>query len=114
MKAELPLESRSRMIVACVARYHGCRLPREGDRVFKDLRPKDRRLVRKLSALLALADALDRGHCSRVSGMDIAVKKKEVRLTLRGRGPFSLEREWSGHKSVQFEKAFDRRVVIDE
>jgi len=114
MKAELPLGERERMIIACVARYHGCRPPREEDRVFKDLGSKDRRLVRKLSALLALSDALDRGHDSRVSGLSTVVDKKEVRLTLRGSGPFSLEREWAGHKSVQFEKTFKRRVRVDE
>ena len=112
MKADLPLDRRDRMIVACVARYHGMKGPRECDRVFKDLKVKDKKLVRKLSALLSLADALDRGHDSRVAGISVVMKAEEVRLRLKGFGPFDLEREWIGRKKGQFESVFKRRVRL--
>ncbi len=114
MQAELTLDLREKMILACVSRYHGCRPPCGGDRVFKDLRQRDRKRVRKLSALLAIADALDRGHVSRVSGISAEIGKKEVRLVLAGQGPFSLEREWVGYKQCQFEKVFGRSVCLAE
>ncbi|MBN1110173.1 MAG: metallophosphoesterase family protein, partial [Methanomassiliicoccales archaeon] len=112
MGAELPLEDRKRRMVACVARYHGCRPPRGGDRVFRDLREKDKQRVRMLSSLLAIADALDRAHDSKVSNLTVKVGRKEVQVSLTGRGPFPLEEEWVGCKQCQFEKVFGRRVRI--
>ncbi|HUT26702.1 MAG TPA: YfcE family phosphodiesterase [Methanomassiliicoccales archaeon] len=114
MEAELPLDRRDQMMVACISRYHGCRSPRENDRVFRDLKQRDRRRVRKLAALLAIADALDRGHDSRVTGVTAVVSKKEVRLQLAGSGPFILEREWVGYKQCQFESVFSRRVCLEQ
>ncbi len=114
MGADLPLDRKAKMMVACVARYHGCRPPRDGDRVFKDLRKREREVVRRLASLLALADALDRGHGSAVSGLKVKAGKKELRLKLLGRGPFALEREWGGYKAVQFERTFGRRVRFDD
>ncbi|MCX6650213.1 MAG: YfcE family phosphodiesterase [Methanomassiliicoccales archaeon] len=114
MKADLPLDCREKMIVGCVARYHGTRAPRDTDRVFRDLKEGERKRVRKMSALLALADSLDRGHDSRVAGVSMAVGRKEVRLQLKGVGTFELEREWVGRKKGQFERAFKRRVRIGQ
>lgn len=114
MEADLPLERKDRSILACVARYHGCRPPREDDRVYRDLDQKDRKRVRKLSALLALADGLDRGHACRVRGLKAKVGRKEVRLMIEGEGPMALEMEWGGRKKCQFEKVFKRGLRLEQ
>lgn len=114
VKADLPLLKREKMMVACVARYHGCRPPRDGDRVFKELGSKDRKRVRKMAALLALADALDRGHACNVCALRAKVSRKEVRLSLEGDGPLTLEREWGGYKKCQFEKVFHRGLRLEQ
>jgi exopolyphosphatase/guanosine-5'-triphosphate,3'-diphosphate pyrophosphatase len=102
------------MMVACIARYHGCRSPREGDRGYKELGPKDRKRVRKMAALLALADALDRSHSCNVCALKVKVGRKEARLRLEGEGPLTLEREWVGHKKCQFEKVFNRGLCLEQ
>jgi len=40
------------------------------------------------------------------------MKAEEVRLRLKGFGPFDLEREWVGRKKGQFESVFKRRVRL--
>lgn len=114
MEADLPLPKRDKMMVACIARYHGCRSPRDGDRVYKELGSKDRKRVRKMAALLALADALDRAHACSVCTVRAAVGRTEVSLRLEGDGALTLEREWVGHKKCQFEQVFKRRLCLEQ
>lgn len=113
MKAELPLEEVERRMLACIARYHGLRSPRAGDRVFKGLTRAERKRVVKLSAILALADGLDRGHASMVGGLRITVGRKSVKVVITGQGDLSSEREWGALKAGQFARAFGREVSVD-
>ncbi len=113
MKAELPLEEVERRMLACIARYHGLRSPRPDDRVFKGLTRSEQKRVCKLSAMLALADGLDRGHGSLVGNMEIAVGRRAVKVAITGRGDLSLEKEWGGRKAGQFARVFGRRVTVD-
>jgi len=113
MKAELPLEEVERRMLACIARYHGLRSPRHDDRVLKGLTRSEQKRVCKLSAMLALADGLDRGHGSLVGNMEIAVGRRAVKVAITGRGDLSLEKEWGGRKAGQFARVFGRRVTVD-
>jgi len=113
LKADIPVNADDRLMLACVARYHGRRPPRASDRGFRDLRERDRERVRKLSALLALADGLDRGHAALVNWIEVSVGKEEVLLRIKGKGKLGAEREWGLRKAVQFERAFGRKVRID-
>ncbi|HNU36137.1 MAG TPA: YfcE family phosphodiesterase, partial [Methanomassiliicoccales archaeon] len=78
MKADLPLEEVERRMLACIARYHGLRSPRRDDKVFKGLTQSERKRVVKLSAILALADGLDRSHASLVGDVRLTVGRKAV------------------------------------
>ncbi len=113
MKADLPLEEVEKRMLACIARYHGMRSPRRDDRVFKGLTQSERKRVTKISALLALADGLDRRHASLVGGLEVTVGRKAVRVFIYGQGDLSSEKEWGSLKSGQFVRAFGREVTVD-
>ena len=114
MKADLPIGPDEKMLVACIARYHGTRAPRENDKVFRDLGKRRRTVVRKLAAILALADALDIEHCSRVPSVRAKVGRKDVVVSLEGKVALSVEIGRTEYKKGQFEKTFNRRVRIEQ
>ncbi len=113
MKADLPLDEVERRMLACIARYHGLRSPRGGDRVFKGLTQSERKRVCKLSAILALADGLDRSHRSLVGSVEVRIRRKEVDMIVSGLGDLSAEMEWGNMKAARFARAFGRKVNID-
>ena len=68
-------------IIAQTARYHGKGTPKESDETFAALSAPKRQTVRTLSALLRIADALDRSHYGVVR--DVSVLRRDGRLTLQ-------------------------------
>lgn len=64
-------------ILAQVARYHQKAPPKSSDEGYNSLSPRARAAVRALSAILRVADALDRSHFSAV---------QDVRINRRGKG----------------------------
>ncbi len=114
--AETPfvgLSKRERLIVACVARYHRKSAPSTDHEPFASLEARDQSAVRRLAALIRVADALDRGHAGAVRSITCRVTKKEVRIAAEGRGELELERWAVTEKARLFEDVFDRRVVLE-
>src|SRR5207302_1879157 len=80
--ADLPgFTDRERELIATIARYHRRSSPKDRHEEFQRLTPQERIVVRRLAALLRVADGLDRGHRRHV---------RAVRVTRRGK---SLEVE---------------------
>jgi exopolyphosphatase / guanosine-5'-triphosphate,3'-diphosphate pyrophosphatase len=97
-------------IVACVARYHRKAHPSDKHEEFAALEPDDRQLVTALSAILRVADALDREHQEKVRKVKVKVGDDEVRLDLQGDGDMELER-WAVRKKAElFEETFGHRL----
>ena len=113
MRSDLPLDEVEKRMLACIARYHGLRSPRREDRVFKGLTQSERKRVTKISAILALADGLDRSHASLVGGIEVTVGRKAVKIVISGPGDLSTEREWGSRKAGQFARAFGREVTVN-
>lgn len=63
-------------IVSNIARYHRRALPTKRHSAFKKLSPADRRVVAGLSAILRVADGLDRAHSQIVK--DIVIDEKSL------------------------------------
>lgn len=101
-----------RRVVACIARYHRRALPSPKHATFGSLSVEDQRKVKKLSAILRIADALDRGHRSKVNKLDVVVGAKEVQLVVAGREDLSLEVWTAERKAEFFTEVFDRKVRI--
>jgi exopolyphosphatase/guanosine-5'-triphosphate,3'-diphosphate pyrophosphatase len=99
-------------VIAQVARYHRKALPSEGHQPFRRLDPWKKPVVEKLSALLRLADGLDRTHRGHVRDVGLRMRRKKVVVTASALGPADLE-VWSAReKSDLFEKVFGKKVVV--
>ena len=69
-------------VVAQVARYHRRAIPSTEHDGFATLPPADRLRVQHLSAMLRLADALDRRHEQRVADMSCLIRPTELEFRL--------------------------------
>ena len=74
--------------------------------------PTDRATVNRLSAILRLADALDRSHDGRV--MDITCERVDetVRIVLHSAQPCEQELWAIEQKRDLFEQAFDCKLTV--
>jgi exopolyphosphatase/guanosine-5'-triphosphate,3'-diphosphate pyrophosphatase len=68
-------------VIGLVARYHRKAAPKPSDPEFRALPQKTRQVVRALSAILRVADALDRTHYGVVR--DLTVSRRGGRITLQ-------------------------------
>ncbi len=96
-------------LIANIARYHRRALPQEGHTPFKRLQPRHQAVLERLSALLRIADALDRSHFSVIQDLTVKVEKPVI-ITLRTVGDPELE-VWSAQQRADlFQKVFKRSV----
>jgi exopolyphosphatase/guanosine-5'-triphosphate,3'-diphosphate pyrophosphatase len=111
--SELPNFSRREMqLVANVARYHRGADPSTLHQAFAELGEEDRQRVRRLVALLRVADALDRDHVQRVHGLQAKIGSSTVTLHLESSGGLLLE-GWSLKKKAQlFGEVFERKIRL--
>jgi exopolyphosphatase/guanosine-5'-triphosphate,3'-diphosphate pyrophosphatase len=103
---------REREIIALTARYHRRGGPRKRQKAWWSLPKDDRLLVAQLSALLRIADALDRRHSQRVGDLRCRVTGGRVRLTLLSERDLGVEAHAAEEKSGLFEKVFGRALSI--
>lgn len=78
----LGLSPRDRELVALVSRYHRRTGPRRKHPEFAVLPPADQDIVRRLSAILRVADGLDRGHSAAVDTVVTRLDPDALRLTV--------------------------------
>ncbi len=72
--------------IALTARYHRKSVPKESDEAFAALTKPDRRTVRALSAILRIADGLDRSHYSVVRDVNVVHRGSKLILQLATAG----------------------------
>ncbi|HEV2851885.1 MAG TPA: Ppx/GppA phosphatase family protein [Thermoanaerobaculia bacterium] len=99
-------------IIAHVARYHRGAVPKSshpGHPTLAALKPWQQRTIRKLAALLRVADSLDRTHASRVEEIycSIGGRGRKVTLEVLSRYAVDLELEAAREHGRFFEKVFD-------
>lgn len=103
---------RERELVATVARYHRRSLPDRARADLSHLSSAELTTVRKLSALLRLANALDASHQQPVRALSVESRGRAVALRLRLRAPADLEL-WDAAREAQlFREVFRRRVEL--
>jgi exopolyphosphatase/guanosine-5'-triphosphate,3'-diphosphate pyrophosphatase len=101
-------------IIANVARYHGKARPRKRDDGYGRLDKPSRRLVRWLSALLRIAEGLDRSHYQLVRGLRVLRRSGKVSIVVSTRRDAHLEL-WAASRRVgPLEKLLDAEVRIVE
>lgn len=90
------------IVIAHVARYHRGKEPRRAHAAFWTLDRDSRDRVRRLSALLRVADGLDRGHVSAVERVKVRWVERAIRITpvaRRATAPLRLELWGAGRKA---------------
>ena len=97
-------------IMANVARYHRKSPPHADHPNFAQLTPTQRKVVMKLSAILRIAVALDRGRQGGVRDVAVLVDDKNVLFRIRPRADAAVEYAAASKKGKYFGEVFDRKV----
>ena len=100
-------------IVANVARYHRKSIPKAQHRNFEELSQKYKNIVMTLSAMLRLANALDRDRSGSVKGLDLTFKKPKFVMRLKGEGDMLLAKWALTTRSDMFEQVFGGKVTVE-
>jgi exopolyphosphatase/guanosine-5'-triphosphate,3'-diphosphate pyrophosphatase len=86
-------------VIALIARYHRQATPKKSHDGYADLRGPLRRTVKMLSAMVRLAEGLDRSHAQALAGLDLYPRGDDYLARLRTAGDAELEL-WAAHRHV--------------
>jgi exopolyphosphatase/guanosine-5'-triphosphate,3'-diphosphate pyrophosphatase len=101
-------------IVANVARYHRKGAPQSDHPAYAALPRAARLVVNRLSAILRVADALDKSHAQRIQNPRITIEDGELRIDVESAEDLALERLTLDQKSGLFEEVFGLKPVLRE
>jgi len=104
--------SREIELIANVARYHRRAPPKKTHANFARLDRGERRLVRRLSGVLRVADGLDRAHGQVLQGVRCRVGDGSVRMLVRATRDPAIELEDAKRKAGLFERAFHAELTL--
>jgi len=99
-------------VMAHVARYHRRSTPKKRHKKFKSLGKSLRKRIKKLSAILRVADGLDRSHFQNVQNLKIKNSKNKISLLITTEGDPELEIWGAKRKSKLFEKVTGKTLEI--
>jgi exopolyphosphatase/guanosine-5'-triphosphate,3'-diphosphate pyrophosphatase len=101
-------------VMANVARYHRKSLPHKRHTRYKKLSKKTRKRVKKLSALLRVADGLDRSHYQNVQKLEVNNKKETINLLVTTHSDPELEIWGTLRKGELLEKLTGKKLKVFE
>jgi len=101
-------------IVANVARYHRKGTPQSDHPAYAALPRSARLTVNRLSAIIRVADALDKAHAQRIQNPKITVEEGELRIDVETAEDIALERLTLDQKGSLFEEVFGLKPVLRE
>ncbi len=111
--ADLPgLGERERNLAALVARFHRRSFPDPGREDLAHLTGGEMRLLRRLAALLRVANALDASHQGAVRSLRAELRGRTVHLRLLARGALDLELWDLGREAELFRQVFRKRIEL--
>ncbi|MFI5208397.1 MAG: HD domain-containing protein [Gemmatimonadales bacterium] len=111
----LPMSPQERELIAVVSRYHRKSTPSKKHPEFAALGPSDRARVRRLAALLRVADGLDRGHVAAVERVRLRIGATRLLIEAAPRlatTDLKLEIWGATRKADLLEKMLGVEVVI--
>jgi exopolyphosphatase/guanosine-5'-triphosphate,3'-diphosphate pyrophosphatase len=112
--ADIPgFSDEERLLVALVARYHRRSAPERHRPDLETLSAPQFRMVRRLVALLRVADALDRSHHQPVVSVRTTVRDGVVRVHPRTRGAIDLELWDVAREAGLFRAALGKRLEVE-
>jgi exopolyphosphatase/guanosine-5'-triphosphate,3'-diphosphate pyrophosphatase len=99
-------------IMAHVARYHRKSVPKKKHKLYKKLNKKSRIRIKKLSAILRVADGLDRSHYQNVQNLEIDNTKEVINLLLTTQSDPELEIWGTLRKGELLEKLTGKKLKV--
>ncbi len=108
----LPFDSKERLIIGSIARYHRKALPSLEHDHFAALDPEEREIVKKLAAILRVADGLDAAHQRRVQDVSAKIRTEKVTLTCLVIQPAPDEAASAARKADLFEQVYGARLAF--
>ncbi len=99
-------------IVSEIAKYHRGKLMPQDEESFQMLPRIDRMMILKLTAILRIADALDRGHIQKLSDLSISFGQDVLNLHARNSTNIVLEKLALSEKAGMFESVFGYKVIL--
>jgi exopolyphosphatase/guanosine-5'-triphosphate,3'-diphosphate pyrophosphatase len=101
------------VMLASIGRFHRRGTPKPSTYPpMRQLTDPDRERVNKLTAILRVADGLDRSHDDAVDDVTARVHADRIELTISGTGDLDLERWGVRRKRNLFEKAFGLPIDV--
>ena len=99
-------------IVSEIAKYHkGNSIPQDEDS-FLMLPRSDRMTILKLTAILRIADAMDRGHIQKFSDFSIKIQQDSMIIHTKNSENTILEKIALNEKAGMFESVFGYKVIL--
>jgi exopolyphosphatase/guanosine-5'-triphosphate,3'-diphosphate pyrophosphatase len=100
--------------LATLVRHHRQGDPKPSEARFGALESADRERVRKLAALLRVADGLDRGRRGVVDGVSVQIGTDLVVLRINSHDDAELEQWGARRRRDLFEKVYERELEVTE
>ena len=99
--------------IALVARYHRRSTPSRGHVGVRDLGRKRRKVVKRLAAILRLAENLDRSHAQTITGVEFHDRGDDALLQVRTAGDAELELWAAQRHSAPFEQMIGKPLRVE-
>jgi len=107
------LEGRDRNIVAALVRYHNRKSVPAGHHAgYAALNNTDKRVARRLAAILRVAEALDHSHRQRVSNLHTSFQRGAVALQVAAHGDAAEDLRDATRSAELFEKEFHVKLYF--
>ncbi len=106
------LSQRERTIVANIARYHSYEVPSNEHYHYGLLNDADKITVSKLSAIIRIADALDRSHTQKIDSISLKIVKNKLKVIVSCQENILLEQWTFQFKSQFFEEVFGLKCQL--
>ena len=101
-------------LISCVARYHRKALPSVLHPVYASLPEGKHILVQKLSAILRMANALDRSHKQKARNIEVRLdKSQDVSVIVKTQSNFVLEKTDFSQKKKMYEEITGNKVKLE-
>ena len=100
------------VILATIARYHRGRQQPQDNEQFQILARSDRMTILKLTAILRIADALDRSHGKSFSDFTLRQQKDSMIIRTKGSKNVALEQVALSEKGDLFESVFGYKLIL--
>jgi exopolyphosphatase/guanosine-5'-triphosphate,3'-diphosphate pyrophosphatase len=99
-------------IVSEIVKYHKGHIMPQDDDSFQMLPRSDRMMIMKLTSILRIADALDRGHLQKFTDLSIKILPNALEIHTQNSNNLVLEKMALSEKSEMFESTFGYKVIL--